>query len=287
MSIFRDELLQLNGISVHVVEAGDPSARPVLFLHGWPQSWAEWHQVMTLAAGDFRAIAIDLPGVGESTPRAADSSKRSLAAVVRALIERLNLENATLVGHDVGGMITYAYLRQYQDLAGAVIIDVVIPGLDPWDEVISNPYLWHFAFHAIPRLPELLVQSHQSPYLDYFFDVLAADPTRITPDARAAYADAYASDDALTAGFDFYRTFPQDAKHNLETAAAQTGTPVLYLRGAASRGDLERYSQGLRAAGVNQLTTSLIPDAGHFIPEEQPAALWRTIHEFIRTHENE
>jgi pimeloyl-ACP methyl ester carboxylesterase len=242
---------------------------------------------MTLAAREFRAIAIDLPGIGESTPPVTGSSKRALAAIVHGLIEQLDLKGATLVGHDIGGMIAYAYLRRYKDVAGVVIIDVVIPGLDPWDEVIRNPYIWHFAFHTITRLPELLVQGHQAPYLDYFFDVLAVNPARITPYARAAYARAYASDDALTAGFDFYRAFPQDARDNLGVVGAETRTPVLYLRGAGSRGDLESYAQGLRSAGVTKLTARQIPDAGHFIPDEQPADLWRAIHEFIATPVNE
>ncbi len=184
-------------------------------------------------------------------------------------------------------MIAYAYVRRYEDVAGVVIIDVVIPGLDPWDEVIRNPYIWHFAFHAIPRVPELLVQGHQAPYLDYFFDILAVNRARITPGQRATYALAYASDDALTAGFDLYRAFPQDASDNLRGFGAKTRTPVLYLRGAGSRGDLESYAHGLRTAGVTNLATKLIPDAGHFIPDEQPADLWKAIHEFIATPANE
>lgn len=287
MSTFRHDQLWVDGISLHVVEAGNPSARPIVFLHGWPQSWIEWQEVMALAAGEFHAVAIDLPGIGESTPPVTDSSKRALAALAHGLIEQLDLKGATLVGHDIGGMIAYSYLRRYRDVAGVVIIDVVIPGLDPWDEVIRNPHIWHFAFHTIPRLPELLVQGHQAPYLDYFFDVLAVNPARITPDARAAYARAYASDDALTAGFDFYRAFPQDASDNLRGVGAETGTPVLYLRGAGSRGDLETYAQGLRSAGVTKLTTTQILDAGHFIPDEQPASLWRAVHEFIATLANE
>jgi pimeloyl-ACP methyl ester carboxylesterase len=283
MSIFRHDQLWVDGISLHVVEAGNPSARPIVFLHGWPQSWIEWQEVMTLAAGEFRAIAIDLPGIGESTHPVTDSSKRALAGVAHSLVEQLDLRGVTLVGHDIGGMIAYANLRRYEDVAGVVIIDVVIPGLDPWDEVIRNPYIWHFAFHTIPRLPELLVQGHQAPYLDYFFDVLAVNPARITPDKRAAYARAYASDDALTAGFDLYRAFPQDTKDNLGSAGTEASTPVLYLRGAGSRGDLESYAQGLRSAGVTKLTASQIPAAGHFIPDERPTELWRAIHEFIAT----
>jgi len=281
MSNFRHTRVQLDGISLHVAELGDPHARPVVLLHGWPQSWAEWRQVMELAAGEFRAVAIDLPGVGQSSGAAADGSKRALAAIVHGLIEHLGLDRPVIVGHDIGGMIAYAHLRRYHGAAGVVIIDVVIPGLDPWEEVIRNPYLWHFALHAIPALPELLVRGHQSPYFDYFFDVLAADPARITPDARAAYAQAYASDAALTAGFGFYRGFAQDVHDNLDETGAATDTPVLYVRGAASHGNIDTYAQGLRAAGVRRLTTRLVPEAGHFIPDEQPAELWRHVHEFI------
>jgi pimeloyl-ACP methyl ester carboxylesterase len=281
MSNFRHEHIQLDGISLHVVETGDRNARPVVFVHGWPQSWVEWQTVMANAADGFRAIAIDLPGIGESSTAATDGSKRALADVVHRLIEELELDRPTLVGHDAGGMIAYAYLRRYHDVAGVVIIDVVIPGLDPWDEVLRNPYLWHFAFHAIPALPEQLVQGHQDAYLDYFFDILAVDPARITTEARAAYARAYASETALTAGFDLYRAFPQDAKDNLAETTATVDTPTLYVRGKGSRGDLDSYANGLRAAGVENLSAELIADAGHFIPDEQPAALWQAIDDFI------
>lgn len=281
MTSFRHHQLQLDGTSLHLVEAGDTDAAPVVFLHGWPQCWLEWQHVIPLAATEFRAIALDLPGVGQSSTTATNGSKRALADVLHALFGRLGLEDVTLVGHDVGGMIAYAYLRGYEDLTGAVIVDVVIPGLDPWDEVIRNPYLWHFAFHAIPRLPEQLVRAHQHSYFDYFFDTLAVDSTRIDSEARAAYAAAYASDSSLTAGFDFYRAFASDVEHNLAEGVKDTDTPVLYIRGAGSHGELDSYTNGLRAAGVKQLTAMAIPDSGHFIPDEQPSALWRAIRDFI------
>jgi pimeloyl-ACP methyl ester carboxylesterase len=281
MSNFRHRQVLLNGLSLHVAEAGDPQAQPIVLLHGWPQSWAQWRPVMERAAGDFRAVAIDLPGVGESAGAAPDGSKRTLAAIVHGLIEQLGLGGATIVGHDVGGMIAYAYLRDYQDIGGAVIVDVVIPGLDPWDEVIASPYLWHFAFHSVPALPERLVQGHQGPYFDT--SSTRSPPIRPgSPPARAAYAQAYASGAALTAGFDFYRGFAQDARDNLG-AAGPTDTPVLYLRGEASRGDLGSYARGLEAAGVRRLTAGIVPGAGHFVADEQPAELWRQIREFIFT----
>jgi pimeloyl-ACP methyl ester carboxylesterase len=274
---FRHSHVPSGDGSLHVVEAGDPRGRPYLFLHGWPQSWRAWEDVMALAAPEARAIAIDLPGVGESAGSAA-GSKRQLAARVHDLASALGLTDLTLVGHDVGGMIAYSYLRQYADAARVVIMDTVIPGVDPWQEVLRNPYLWHFALHAIPALPETLVQGRQAEYFDFFYDVLSADPARITPQARAEYVSAYRSDAALTAGFDFYRAFAQDAQDNAESGkTAAVDTPLLYLRGEREGGDIASYAAGLRNAGVKHVTTALVPNAGHFTQEEAPADVWRFI----------
>jgi len=93
---------------------------------------------------------------------------------------------------------------------------------------------------------------------------------------------AYHSESALSAGFDFYRAFLQDAQDNIAfCTSAATDTPVLYLRGAGEGGGIDTYADGLRNSGVRNLTTAVIADAGHFTPEEMPAEVWRTIHEFI------
>ena len=73
------------------------------------------------------------------------------------LVAALALDDVTLAGHDIGGMVTYAYLRQFPDLPRAVIMDVPVPGVDPWDDFVRSPFLWHFALHAVPALPQQLV----------------------------------------------------------------------------------------------------------------------------------
>jgi pimeloyl-ACP methyl ester carboxylesterase len=278
---FRHRQVAVAGSLLHVVEAGDPDGVPFLFLHGWPESWWSWRQVMTLAARQARPVAIDLPGVGESGGAATDGSKRQLAAVVHELIATMSLRDVTLVGQDVGGMIAYAYLRAYQDVGHIVIMDVVLPGVDPWEEVLRNPYLWHFAMHMIPELPERLVQGRQEEYFAYFYDVLSHDKRRIGAGARAAYAKAYASGSALTAGFNWYRTLYQDAADNRRAAAGSpASTPVLYLRGEHESGNIDTYVGGLRAAGVTNVEQALVPDAGHFTQEEAPEQAWRLIARF-------
>ncbi len=183
-----------------------------MFLHGWPESSRTWAEIMTLAAGSARVIAIDLPGVGESAGTATDGSKRQIAGVVDQFLSVIGVSAVTLVGHDIGGMVTYAYLRAHQGIDRAVIMDVPLPGVAPWDEFVRSPFLFHFALHAVPDLPERLVRGRQADYFGYFYDALSADPSKITEDARRAYQAAYASDSALTASFSSSHRSPRTSR---------------------------------------------------------------------------
>ena len=159
-------------------------------------------------------------------------------------------------------------------------MDVVLPGIDPWEQVLGNPYLWHFAFHSIPELPERLVQGHQAEYFDYFYEAISANPSKISAEARAAYAEAYATDSALAAGFNWYRTFPQDAAANKKVNnQAPIPTRLLYLRGEKEGGQISDYVDGLRSAGMTHVDQALVPNAGHFTQEEAPEDTWRLIAE--------
>jgi pimeloyl-ACP methyl ester carboxylesterase len=284
MSTFRHTHVPVADHALHVVESGDPRGRPYLFLHGWPESWQTWEGVMRVADAGARILAIDLPGVGESAGAVAGGSKRELASTVHALVQSLGLTDLTLIGHDAGGMIAYSYLRLYGDIARVVIMNTVIPGVEPWSDVLRNPHIWHFGLHAVATLPETLVQGHQAEYFDYFYDALSVDPAKISPTSRAAHAAAYSTDAALTAGFDLYRAFSQDARDNAAFAeAAPADTPLLYLRGDGEPGEIAAYAEGLRNAGARNLTTVLLSDAGHFAQEEVPARVWNSIHDFAAT----
>jgi pimeloyl-ACP methyl ester carboxylesterase len=266
---------------VHVAETGDPDGPAFLFLHGWPQSWRAWDSVLALTGEQGRALAIDLPGVGESTGPS-DGTTADLARIVHEVAVALGLRRLTLVGHDIGAMVAYSYLRRYHDVERVVIMDIVLPGVDPWAEFLRQPFLWHFAFHTVPDLPEHLVQGRQGEYFRYFYEVLAARPEAISDAARRDYAAAYASDGALAASFAWYRAFARDAEENRQLAAGPpVSTPVLYLRGEKERGgDITGYAEGLRRAGVTNLEYATVPGSGHFPHEEAPGLLWDRIATF-------
>jgi pimeloyl-ACP methyl ester carboxylesterase len=280
---FRTHDLQAEGITINLVEGGDPDHPAVLFLHGWPESKIAWKQVMLRLLPEMHVLAVDLPGIGGSVQRPRAYDKHTLAVYIRGVINTLGLSGVTLAGHDVGGQIVYAYLHAYPgELKRAVIMNVVVPGIDPWSEVRHNPYIWHFGFHAIPNLPEALVSGNEAVYFDYFYNALLANSDAIDRTTRDAYAQAYSRPDALRTGFDWYRAFPQDEKDNTATRSEPVDTPVLYLRGEQEGGMLDRYLEGFRNGGLRNIRGQLIPGSGHFAPEEQPEAVAAALREFIR-----
>jgi pimeloyl-ACP methyl ester carboxylesterase len=273
----------VDGLDIHVAEAGAAERPPILFLHGWPESWMAFARIMESLSREWRVVAIDLPGIGQSASPAPSNDKRTLAKYVRGVILALNLRNVTLVGHDIGGQIVYAYLHAYaNDVRQAVIMSVAVPGVEPWPQVVRNPLIWHFAFHAIPDLPERLVQGHQADYFAYFYDAISARPRAVDARAREAYAAAYSRPEALRTGFEWYRAFKRDEQDNRRVQHETVRTPVLYLRGAAEQGlELERYVEGLRAGGLTAVEGQTIPDSGHFGPDEQPEAVVGLLRAFL------
>jgi pimeloyl-ACP methyl ester carboxylesterase len=282
-SEFESRIVRLDTAAIHVVESGSAANPVVIFLHGWPQSARAFEFIMREASDSIHAIAIDLPGIGQSTG-SDGGDKRSIALKVRTLIRRLGLKRVTLVGHDVGGQVVFSYLTNFVDeLEQAVIMDVVVPGIAPWDDVVSNPDIWHFAFHNVPKLPEELIAGRQAAYFDWIFNSTAKRPSAISPQARREYAAAYETLPALTAGLEWYRAFDRDVRENRSFAMSsrQTSVPVLYVRGADESGKIEEYVAGLRAAGLSTVVGATIPNCGHFSPEEQPRTVWKAISEFI------
>jgi pimeloyl-ACP methyl ester carboxylesterase len=283
MTELRHEDVTVGDAVIHAVTAGDAAAPGLLLLHGWPESWVTWRELIPLAARDHRVVAIDLPGIGGSGRGAGPGSKVAIAHAVHGLADALGLTDVTLVGHDIGGMVAYAYLREFPGLARAVIMDVPVPGVDPWDDFIRAPFLWHFALHSVPELPERLVSGQQEAYFGYFYDLLSATASVPSNATRREQAAAYAAPAALTAGFGWYRAFAGDVTDNQAAAAGPPArTPLLYLRGGAERGGpIDTYAEGLRRAGVADVRPAVIEGAGHFPHEEATAATWRAISGFI------
>ncbi|MBB3128262.1 pimeloyl-ACP methyl ester carboxylesterase [Paenibacillus rhizosphaerae] len=280
--MFTHREVRVKEVPIHVVEAGTISKPTVFFIHGWPTCWLEFEGVMNRLAAEFHVVAIDIPGIGNSVVPLQSYSKRNIAEYVRGIMDHMNLQDVTLVGGDAGGQVTYAFLKSFPDrLSRAVIMNVSVPGVYPWNEVKSNPYVWHFALHNVPELPELLVSGKELPYFSYFYDVLAGKGKRMSDARRKLYVEAYSRLDALKAGFDLYRSFHQDEQDNAASKNVMVSTPILYLRGSDENADIEKYLAGFRENGLRHIQAKTIEHCGHFSAEEQPERVALAIKEYI------
>lgn len=273
--------ISVDGLTIHFFEGGEPGGPPVLLLHGWPESARAWFAAMAHLHG-MRLLAPDLPGIGASRGRPASADKRSLGKLLVQALDKLGVERFAVAGHDVGGTIAYALMRSAPArLTGAAIINVTVPGVEPWSKLIANPDIWHFGFHRVPDLPEILIADHLEAYFGFFYAALSGGDDRITADDKAAHRLAYSRPEALTAGLDWYRGFPKDAEDN----AADTSpcaVPLLYVRGGADPVDTETYLAGFQEAGAECVDVAVIADAGHFVLEEKPDELAEVLGRFIR-----
>ena len=157
---FESEFAQVNRTRLHYVRGGSGPA--LVLLHGFHEDWYEFRLVMPRLAKKFTVVAVDLRGVGESAPSETGYEAANLAEDVHQLTISLGLEHVFVFGHDIGGMVAYAFARRYpKSVRGVMILDVAFPGLDPWKDILGHPAFWHVRFHQID-LPEKLVSGRQA-----------------------------------------------------------------------------------------------------------------------------
>src|SRR5512134_192653 len=131
-------------LRMHFVDEGPRDGRPVVFVHGNP-SWSYlWrNQIGAVAAAGYRAIAVDLVGLGlsDKPSEVGDYSvARHVAWTRAALLDALDLRDLVFVLHDWGGIIGLRILAEHaQRVAGVVISNTGLPERDPAEPLPPGP----------------------------------------------------------------------------------------------------------------------------------------------------
>jgi pimeloyl-ACP methyl ester carboxylesterase len=265
----------LGDVLIHYVIAGKGPA--VVLLHGWPQTWWEWRHVIPALARNYTVIAPDMRGLGDSSRPIADYDKKTVAHDIwRLVTERLGHGSFFLVGHDWGGPTAYSLATAHPEaVRRLVILDVVIPGCG--GDFSQGGRRWHHQFHMTPDLPEALTQGREDIYLSWFYRTFAYRYDAIGPDDLKEYLRTYSQPGAMRAGFAYYRAIPQDIADNKATLDRfKLPMPVLAMGGGVSyphgRGRGSEPEQSLRRVAVD-VRGEVVPECGHFIPEEAPNLL--------------
>jgi pimeloyl-ACP methyl ester carboxylesterase len=280
----------IDGVRLHYVTAGDSRAPTIVLLAGSPESWYAWRHVIPRLAAEYRVIAIDLPGQGDSDKPQDGYDTRSLAQSVHRLLATMGIETYVLAAHDIGAWVALPYALMFSgELSGLALFDAGIPGVTLPDLLPATPdrgwKTWHFAFHTVPDLPEALIAGRERIYLDWFLRRKVANPDSITDTDLDEYVRIFTRPGALRAGLAYYREVHVSAAQNRElVAAGKIGVPVLAV--SADQGSIPDMAGPLRAY-ASDLQGAVVTDSGHFIPEEQPEQTYQLLSDFltrVRTH---
>lgn len=273
---FRTQEVATNGTTIHVRVGGTGPA--VVLIHGYGDTGDMWAPLAADLMRDHTVIAPDLRGMGLSAVATDGFSKKNEAEDVAGVIDALKVQQAVIVGHDIGNMVAFAFAESHPDRTTRLIMmDAPVPGVGPWDDILKSPLLWHFRFGG-PDM-ERLVAGRERIYLDRFWNDFAADPAHFPEASRRHYAALYAQPGRMHAGFMQFAAFDQDVIDNRQSVSrGRLQMPVLAIGGGHSLGATMAYIMRFAADNVQQV---VVPDSGHWLMEEQPTQTIAAIRNFV------
>jgi pimeloyl-ACP methyl ester carboxylesterase len=258
------QMIEANGISLYVEEHGE--GVPVLMLHGWPDSARLWrHQVPVLAGRGYRVITPDLRGFGRSEQPAEVRSYglRNVVGDVTALLDRLGVAAAHVVGHDWGGAVAWLTAIMRPDRVRTL---TVISSPHPLAPVTMRQHemSWFQLFFQFYGVAEATIQDDDWAWLRMF--------SRGGGDLGQAIEDL-SRPGALTASLNWYRANVAPRMPGPSPPLPPVAAPTL---GIWSTGD--HYLDGERmrsSAGFVQgpWRYEEIPGASHWVPVDAPERL--------------
>jgi epoxide hydrolase 4 len=278
----------------HYVGRGE--GKPILFLHGFPQFWFLWRHQLADLGNDHAVYAPDMRGYNLSCrPEDVEAYRmRHLLADVRGLVEELGLAPLTLVGHDWGGIVAWAFALKYPDLLERLVI---IDGPPPftWNRDLRESPKQRYAVNYMLEFskpspePEEMLAANDFSVMDDLMLHIGGRGARLSDAERAAYHEAWGQPGALRGGLNYYRAarmgeqvssggVPEEYASKITSQTVNV--PTLVIWGENDTALLPTLTRGL-SEWVPQLRVEIVPGAGHWVPYERPDQVNSLIREFV------
>ena len=278
----RDEFVEANGLRFHYREWGDTRTRhAVLMLHGYAETSEAWSEIAQDLAREFRVIAIDQRGHGQ-TDRASDHdyTRATQMEDLEAIVESLGLRSVTLIGHSMGGANAICYAAEHPEMVTALVVvetapEVLRSGIETIRRLLATGSSFGSLDEAVEAFREFfpyatteqikrraraaLTVNDDGAYV-WDFDPVLRDPTSRPPDPDPG----------------------QRRLSDLWDCADRVQCPTMIVRGSETDMLTPEAIQRLHRR-VSGSRVSLIEDAGHAVPTDQPAALSLNIREFLQS----
>lgn len=263
------QFLDVAGLRLHVRSTGPESAPAVIMLHGLGASLHTWEAWADRLA-DYRVIRFDMPGFGLTGPDPTnDYSDARAVAVITALMDRLGVARASVIGHSLGGRIAWQFAAAHPDRVDKLVLvspdGFASPGFE-YGKAPQVPAVTSLMRHALPRF---LVRMNLEPGY--------ADPTVITDELLTRYHDLLLAPGVRGA---LLERMGQTILTDPEPILRRVTTPTLLLWGErdamipfANSADYLRLLPDSRLAAL--------PGVGHLPQEEAPEASLAQVRAFL------
>lgn len=275
----------VNGLQLHIVQAGPADGELVILLHGFPEFWYGWKdQIAPLVAAGYRVIVPDQRGYNRSAkpPGAGVYRLDRLAGDVIGLIDMAGRDQAVVIGHDWGAAVAWwTALAHPSRVKKLGILNVPHPHVMT-KTVFRNPAQmlksWYIAFFQLPWLPERAIRAndYQSGIQSL---VNSSRPGTFTDADIAAYKEAWSQPRALTAMINWYRALSYNRRFS-ETDA-RVHCPTLILWGEQDK-FLSKEMAPASAAMCDDVRLVMLPDATHWLHHEFPERISAEILAFLQ-----
>ena len=259
MSEFEIEhnFLTVNGQDWHWVEAGEGDV--VVLLHGIPESWQCWlHQIPKLAT-QFRVIALDLKGYGQSGKEEGDYSMTTVARQVIELLDYIGVGSFKLAGHDWGVAISDNIIDQIPERVERYVRCCL--SLHTYDPRNSLHHQWN---SENPDAASRLMEKSEA-YVRVWFESSCKPELLPPPDEIETIIAEFSYPGTGAAVPRYFRDIPKSKPVDL----TKFTMPILYIHGEHDPRQPIDYCFGMEEH-LPGLQAILVLDSGHFITRERP-----------------
>jgi pimeloyl-ACP methyl ester carboxylesterase len=250
----------------------------VLLISGFPQTRVSWNRLVPLLSQRFETVAADLPSFGDSGILSAPATTENVARVFHEFVGNLGAP-LHVVAHDFGAWVAYSWSLLFPaDFRSLTLIDAGIPGITLSNEIELSDFKrkWNFIFQMLPDLPAELTSGKEEAYVGWWFKNKVHRPGAIPPHDVNTYVQAYAREGRMDAAFDYCRRIIDDMEFNRKQFKNKLPIRLLAVGGENS---IPNMGDALKPY-FEDVTSVIISESGHFVPEEQPEALAKALMSF-------
>lgn len=270
---FASRTAVVDGTTLHYVVGGRGPA--VFLVHGFGSTWYEWRHLMPVLASGHTVVAVDLPGLGESSPPQVGYDGAHVSALLYRFFDEISPgRKFAIVSHDIGIWLTYPLVVRHQDrISRVVFMEAPIPN----DSIYAFPaftpagesLVWHFSFFAaLGHLPETLVAGHEAFFLEHFVREHATRQAVFDHDFFVRDGEAYAGAPWHSA-MQYYRSLNLDVIENERIGLRKIDIPMLLLAGGGHGGFGAFELKEVRPYAT-RIASDVLPGCGHWLPDECP-----------------